>query len=160
MWYIDTEVQGSFHGSHYFWWQWLQSVALGFTMLYWELGGESSSRLKIGQSRKRRGVKAETWHYLLQSVANKLHTCISFFSPSYSRSRNGDRQLSRFSFNKRFCDFVIKSNCYSSGINYKRGKRDLRKIAPPSPPHLDSSSYYLLKWQGYSTYRCRGRWVC
>lgn len=76
-------------------------------MLYWELGGESSSRLKIGQSRKGRGAKAETWHYLLQSVANKLHTCIFFF-PSYSQSKKkmliGSSHL--FPFNKRFCDLL------------------------------------------------------
>lgn len=46
MWYIDTEVQGSFHGSHYIWWQWLQSVALGFTVLNWELEGEALHILK------------------------------------------------------------------------------------------------------------------
>lgn len=81
-------------------------------MLYWELGGESFPHLKIGQSRKRRGVKAaETWHYL-QSAAQELTHRTNAFFPLLLRAQNVDRQRSVFSLffffagNKRFCDLL------------------------------------------------------
>lgn len=96
--YRHAEVQCSFHGSHYIWWQWLQSVALGFTMLYWELGRESSQRLKIGQSTKVWKQQLGFTYTHCCSDLSKLHLFLS-----HAQSRNVDRQLSHITGNKRFC---------------------------------------------------------